>query len=103
MIKGTIDRFEGEYAVVEIAYNEISFIDILSNNFTILPSEGDIIKIESVDGVCVSDEDGFISNQVNELLKMLENPVLSTIFIDKINTDERKNSIEKLALELFED
>ncbi|WP_028829146.1 DUF3006 family protein [Proteocatella sphenisci] len=103
MIKGTIDRFEGQYALVEIAYEEIFFIDILSENFTVLPSEGDIIIIESIKGISVSDEYGFVSDEVKKILCMLENPVETLILIDKDQTEERKSRIEKLASELFED
>jgi len=103
LIKGTIDRFEGRYALVEIAYEEIFFIDILSGNFTVLPSEGDIIIIESISGISVSDEHGFVSDEVKKILCMLENPVESVILIDKKQTDERKSSIQELAADLFED
>ena len=104
MIKAVIDRFEGEYAVAEISCSkEIFFIDILSSNFKDMPSEGDTIIIESVNGVPVSDENGLVSFEARDMLIMLENPAASVILISREDTDKRRKSIEALAADLFED
>lgn len=76
-MKGIIDRFEGEYAIVEIYdfknYDKKRFIDIPRSKLPKEASAGDCLIIES------------------------------TIKIDLQETLRRKNKIENLFEELFED
>lgn len=76
-MKGIIDRFEGEYAIVELYdfkdYDKKRFIDIPRSKLPKEASAGDCLIIES------------------------------TIKIDLQETLRRKNKIENLFEELFED
>lgn len=67
---GVVDRFEGEFAVIETDNGKI-----LNLKISLLPkdiSEGDVINLDKMT-------------------------------IDKEETEKRKNEIEKIAEELFED
>lgn len=104
MIKAIIDRFEGEYAVAEISCTEkIFFIDILCENFVSLPCQGDMIAIESIDDTMLSCENSALSESVLGLLDQLNKPVKCIIKICSDETVKRKERIDALASELFED
>lgn len=104
MIKAVIDRFEGEYAVAEISCSEeIFFIDILNENFESLPCEGDVIAIESVNGALLSCKDGYLTDSAHELLGLLCRPVICVIQLCPEETGKRKERIDALSSELFED
>lgn len=104
MIKAVIDRFEGEYAIAEISCSEeIFFIDILCENFESLPCQGDVIAIESIDGNMPSCENAVLPDSALELLGQLNNPVKCIIKICTHETSKRKERIDALASELFED
>lgn len=111
MIKGTIDRFEGGFAVVEIRAKsanfdkreELIFIHILAQNFFELPNEGDVINIESVNNKVIDADKDVISKDTLNILALLEKPVLCKISMDFEDTGAAKSRIDALADELFED
>ena len=104
MIKAVIDRFEGEYAVAEISCSEeIFFIDILCENFVSLPCQGDVIAIESIDDTMFSCENAALPDSALGLLGQLNKPIKCIIKICSDETGKRKERIDALASELFED
>lgn len=73
MLKGIIDRFEGCYAIVEMDENSMEFI-----TKDILPEDAD----------------------VGDLIIIHENHLIT---LDSAGTTERRDEINKLANDLFED
>lgn len=107
MIKGTIDRFEGGFAVVEFfaeaEKNQLIFIHILAENLPADANEGDVLSIESVACIPVESDDRGLSKDTISTLKLLENPSECDISIDSQATASAESRIDALAAELFED
>jgi len=107
MIRGTIDRFEEGFAVVEIFLKsekeQLVFIHILAGNLPENASEGDVLKIESVASIPVNIDELGLSLDTLSVLKRLENTSSCKISIDSQATASAKSRVEALAAELFED
>lgn len=107
MIKGTIDRFEGSLAVVEIFIETnkepLLFIDILAHNLPEDANEGDVLNIESITSIPVEIGDEGLSADMLALLKLLEKPSECKISVDSDATADAQARIAALAAELFED
>lgn len=107
MIRGTIDRFEGGFAVVEIFVKsekeQLVFIHILAGNLPENASEGDVLNIESVACLAVDSDDRGLSKDTISVLKLLEKPSACVISIDSQATASAKARVDALAAELFED
>lgn len=109
MIQGIIDRFEGEYVVVEITpeIGSSFMIDILHDNFDMDVQEGDVLKIYSVNNIDLTENNTCMSKDLkkSDVLKKylapLKKKVDCNIIVDKAATGERSEQMKDLISSIF--
>lgn len=109
MIKGIVDRIEGNYAVVEFnpPLGKAFCSDILMENFDGKIAQGDIIHIFSVNGIDLADESRCVykditkSEVLKKFLEPLQRKTPCTIEIDAKATQERSEQVKSLISDLF--
>ena len=109
MVTGIVDRIEGQYAVVEFTPEEgdIFTLDILRDNLNPEISEGDILRIYSVNTIDFNDKNSEVYRDLKDASKLktyltpLARPVECNIVMDRELTKERSVYMKKLLADLF--
>lgn len=109
MVKGIIDRIEGNYAVTEFdpPLGQAFFMDISLENFTSKAGEGDVIHILSVNGIDLADDSRCVYKDITKaevlkkFLEPLKRKVPCQIEIDQSSTSERSAQMKSLISDLF--
>lgn len=109
MVKGIVDRIEGNYAVVEFtpALGEIFFTDIELSNLDQKVSEGDTLFIFSVNGISLDDESRCVYKDIargevlRKFLEPLQKNVPCEIEINEKEKEGRSDAVNSLISSLF--
>lgn len=109
MVKGIVDRIEGNYAVVEFSppIQEPLLVDINMENFGKKVSAGDVIHIFEVNGINLNDESRCVYKDINrrevlqKFLEPLERVIPCEIVVDAKETEERSSSVKSMISGLF--
>lgn len=109
MVKGIIDRIEGNYAVAEFdpPLGQPFCSDILLENLTSKVAEGDIIHILSVNGIDLTDDSRCVYKDITKaevlkkFLEPLKRKVPCHIEIDHHATAQRSDQMRSLISDLF--
>lgn len=109
MVKGIVDRIEGNYAVVEFvpALGEIFFSDIELSNLDKKVSEGDVLYIFSVNGIDLDDNSRCVYKDIargevlKKFLEPLERKIPCKIEINEKEKEGRSKEVNSLISSLF--
>lgn len=109
MVKGIVDRIEGNYAVVEFtpALGEIFFSDIELSNLDKKVSDGDVLFIFSVNGISLEDESRCVYKDIargevlKKFLEPLQRKVSCEIEINEKEKEGRSEEVNSLINSLF--
>lgn len=108
MIKGIVDRFEGDFLVVEIARDDqkILMVDILKENLDPQVKEGDCLQIISVNQKSFPDSNFFKDEEeeaeaLEAFLTPLRKKTVCQILLDEDASKERSLQMEELFSSLF--
>lgn len=104
MLKGTVDRFESDYAIIEFTYNdEIIFVDVIRNMLPFGAAPGDPLTICKA-GICDVSEDNDLAYALRLLEELKSKEGKGFEFnVDSVEKKNRHQRIKALATELFKD